>query len=140
MRTLQAKVLAGAVIGISATAALALAPPPFTLDWFTIDNGGTMSSGDGRLALSGTIGQADAGGGMIGEGLELTGGFWFGRVPGDCNWDGGINLFDHEDFVACMGGPSSAPGPSFCPCLDLDGDRDVDLSDFAEFQRIFHGT
>lgn len=45
-----------------------------TLDWSTIDGGGGTSTG-GVYAVSGTIGQPDAGT-MNGGGFSLTGGFW----------------------------------------------------------------
>ena len=46
----------------------------FTLDWFTMDGGGGKSTG-GVYAVTGTIGQPDAG--TLGGGdYTLTGGFW----------------------------------------------------------------
>ena len=47
----------------------------YAIDWFTIDGGGGTSAG-GAYAVSGTIGQADAGGAMSGGNYSLTGGFW----------------------------------------------------------------
>jgi len=47
----------------------------YSIDWFTIDGGGGTSTG-GVFALSGTIGQPDAGGPMSGGNFSLTGGFW----------------------------------------------------------------
>jgi hypothetical protein len=44
----------------------------FTIDWYTVDGGGTSGSG-GPFTLSGTIGQPDAG---ILAGGKLVGGFW----------------------------------------------------------------
>lgn len=55
-------------------AALPLGAQNFTLDWFTIDGGGGSSAG-GAFAVSGTIGQPDAGA-MTGGSYSLTGGFW----------------------------------------------------------------
>jgi hypothetical protein len=46
----------------------------FAIDWFSVDGGGGTSSG-GAYALSGTIGQPDAGP-MTGGRFTLTGGFW----------------------------------------------------------------
>jgi hypothetical protein len=109
-----------------------------TLDWNTIDAGGVMRSTADSLELSGTLGQFDAGGPLTRAGLELTGGFWFQLAPGDCNADGGVNLYDHADFEACMVGPFIEPDPQ-CPCFDLDGDTDIDLADFAKFQTGFSG-
>ena len=47
----------------------------YTIDWFTIDGGGGIST-DGVYSLSGTIGQPDAGGPIAGGTYSLTGGFW----------------------------------------------------------------
>ena len=46
----------------------------FSIDWFTIDGGGGGSTG-GVYAISGTIGQPDAGT-MTGGNYTLVGGFW----------------------------------------------------------------
>jgi hypothetical protein len=47
----------------------------YSIDWYTIDGGGGTSTG-GVYAVSGTIGQPDAGGPMAGGNYSLTGGFW----------------------------------------------------------------
>jgi hypothetical protein len=47
----------------------------YSIDWFTIDGGGGTSTG-GVYAVSGTIGQPDAGSAMSGGNYSLTGGFW----------------------------------------------------------------
>jgi hypothetical protein len=47
----------------------------FSIDWFTIDGGGGTSA-DEVFTVSGTLGQADAGGPMVGEGFVVEGGFW----------------------------------------------------------------
>ena len=126
------------VLAVTATAVVTT--PDFDLGWYTLDSGGTTSATGGAFELSGTVGQPDAGvKPMEGGGFELTGGFWFRLAPGDCNEDGGVNLFDCGDFEACMVGPSIGPGGAPCPCFDLDADNDVDLADFAEFQRGFGG-
>jgi hypothetical protein len=54
----------------------------FDLVWHTIDGGGSTSIGGDWFALSGTIGQPDAGK-MSGGAYALQGGFWSGTVaPG----------------------------------------------------------
>ena len=67
-------VLIGALLSVVSASALA----SYTLDWWTVDGGGTTSSaGGGTYSLGGTIGQPDAGtstGGMY----ALSGGFWGG--------------------------------------------------------------
>ncbi len=47
----------------------------YSIDWFTIDGGGGTSTG-GVYAVSGTIGQPDAGGPMTNGQYSLLGGFW----------------------------------------------------------------
>ena len=47
----------------------------YTIDWYTIDGGGTMTASGGTYALSGTIGQFDAGT-ENGGSYQLNGGFW----------------------------------------------------------------
>ena len=47
----------------------------FAIDWHTMDGGGGASTG-GVYAVSGTIGQPDAGPTMTGGPYSLTGGFW----------------------------------------------------------------
>jgi hypothetical protein len=49
----------------------------YTLNWNTIDGGGTAFSAGGEYGLAGTIGQADAGQ-LAGGPYTLVGGFWGG--------------------------------------------------------------
>ena len=56
---------------------LAVSPLPaqdFTIDWFTMDGGGGKSTG-GVYAVTGTVGQPDAGT-LAGGDYTLAGGFW----------------------------------------------------------------
>jgi alpha-tubulin suppressor-like RCC1 family protein len=55
---------------------------------------------------------------------------------GDSDGDGGVDLDDHADFVACLIGPQGGVQPG-CAVFDIDGDADVDLMDFAVFQKVF---
>jgi hypothetical protein len=57
-----------------AAATVVAAAQNYSIDWFTIDGGGGSSTG-GVYAVSGTIGQPDAGV-MSGGPYSLTGGFW----------------------------------------------------------------
>lgn len=118
--------------------------PDYDLSWHTVDGGGVMfsESADGEYELSGTIGQPDAGAplsGPPGSGYELTGGFWFALVPGDCNSDGGVTLFDYGDFESCLSGPGAGVAPG-CACFDMNRDGKIDLRDFADFQSAFSGS
>ena len=47
----------------------------YSIDWFKVSGGGGTGTG-GTYAVSGTIGQPDAGGAMSGGNYSLTGGFW----------------------------------------------------------------
>ena len=63
-----------AALGFVALASRAPAQT-FSIDWHTIDGGGGTSTG-GVYAVSGTIGQPDAGGPMTNGQYSVTGGFW----------------------------------------------------------------
>jgi hypothetical protein len=70
----------------------------------------------------------------------------FGRLPGDSDGDGDVDLDDFANFAECLNGPDALPNPTPPPtpeeCLDyfdFDGDSDVDLDDFEEFQVAFTG-
>lgn len=75
--------LAWAMIVLVAALSLSGAPAPasarpadtYTLNWYTIDGGGTMNASGGPYMLSGTIGQPDAGT-MNSASYKLNGGFW----------------------------------------------------------------
>jgi len=47
----------------------------YSIDWYKIAGGGGTSTG-GVYSVSGTVGQHDAAGPMIGGNYSLTGGFW----------------------------------------------------------------
>lgn len=119
---------------ISAAAAVAQNP---SIDWFTIDGGGEMSSTGGSLELSGTIGQPDPNDTVLsGGGLELVGGFWAVAAPvptpclclGDFNGDTVRNGDDIQSFVDCL----TATGTN-CNCADLDANALLDMTDVAVF-------
>lgn len=66
-------VIGVALLGIGSASALA----GYTLDWWTVDGGGTTFSAGGSYSLGGTIGQPDAGTSSGGT-YTLVGGFWGG--------------------------------------------------------------
>jgi len=129
------------LIVATAGAVGSLAGEPLRIASFTIDGGGVMrsTSDDGLLALSGTIGQPDAGEIMTGGEFTLTGGFWFESPSGDCNVNGFVDLADHAAFVDCMTTPEDIGPDLGCECHDVDGNQRIDLADFAENQRVFIG-
>jgi len=57
---------------------------------------------------------------------------------GDADRDGDVSLTDAGGFVPCSSGPEESVD-SPCVVFDSDGDADVDLQDFAEFQLLFTG-
>ena len=56
------------------------------------------------------------------------------ELLGDCDPNGRLDLADFASLAGCMAGPGSDV-PTECDCADMDLDADVDLADFAEFQR-----
>lgn len=57
-------------------------------------------------------------------------------LPGDCDGDGDVDPIDYTGLNSCFLGPGGGLDPE-CDCFDLDDNGDVDLRDFAEFQRSF---
>lgn len=107
----------------------------FAIERSTQASGCVLHASGDDFELSGTVGQFDAGR-MAGGHFELTGGFWFELIAGDCGEDGGISVGDVPHFTACLTGPS-APADVACWCGDFDGDADTDLRDVAEFQNEY---
>lgn len=61
-------------------------------------------------------------------------------VPGDFNADGYLDGLDVSLLLGCLTGPEQGPPGSGCGAMDLDGDRDVDQSDFARLQVCLSGS
>jgi len=106
---------------------------------WTIDGGGVSRSSGGDYELSGTLGQPDAGT-LVGGDFMLTGGFWIGQSPGDCDSSGCVDLFDYAAFERCLGGPGDGPPESECRCFDVDRSGAVDLADFSSIQAAYSGV
>ncbi len=104
----------------------------FVLDWHTIDSGGGTAVGGG-FQLSGTVGQPDARGPLVGAEWTLAGGFWPG-VPvngpdllGDMNCDGSVTVGDINPFVLALTDPAGY-ADMFPDCNILNGDCSDDGS------------
>ena len=77
------------------------------------------------------------------EHYEASEEFWvvFNRpVPGDFDADGYIDGDDFEHFYYARTAPDVPQDLPQYEDADLDGDRDVDLEDFAVFQRCYSGS
>lgn len=59
-------------------------------------------------------------------------------APGNFNCDPAVNLEDYARLAACLAGPAGGLIDGCAPA-DADFDADVDLVDFAAFQKAFNG-
>ncbi len=69
---------------------------------------------------------------------EYQGNHYFGDADENCV----VDLADYLDFSFCLDRFGYERNPILDACIevfDADGDKDVDLADFAEFQRVFAG-
>lgn len=119
--------------------------------WGDVNNNGTVDIDDVTLVLDGSKGILS--GDTILENLDLApclpdrvidaldvedvmdanfGAPYPCTQPCSAGW----GLEDFAEFALCMTGPAEQSG-SGCGIFDADADNDVDLLDFAEFQRVF---
>lgn len=56
---------------------------------------------------------------------------------GDLNCDRTVNLADLVGWPVCHWGPGSESLEAGCEAFDFDGDLDVDITDYVQFQRVF---
>src|SRR5262245_30808893 len=99
-------------------AAAPLCQAQYTMDWFTVDGGGSLGLSGGVFDLSGTSGQPDAGT-MVGGAYEFNGGFWFGVLGSatcyaNCDGSTTIPLLTINDFVCFQ--TRFAAGDSYANC------------------------
>ena len=137
MRTTWTRDMAGTLGAAMLVCALGAASAygDFDLSWYTIDAGGSVSSTGGDYALSGTIGQPDAGT-MTGGDFALAGGFWPGIEAfcyGDLTGDGQVGL---GDLAQLLGNYGTTGGATYDDG-DLDGDGDIDLQDLAGLLGVY---
>ena len=60
-------------------------------------------------------------------------------IPGDFNGDGRVNRTDLNYMLFCLSGPGQTYADGhMCIKGDANGDHDVDMEDFASFQRLFN--
>lgn len=75
MKQTAALILSNLVLFLAVSSAVAQRDGLYEVSWFTADGGGGQSQ-EGDYAISGTIGQPEAGPVMIGGQFTLQGGFW----------------------------------------------------------------
>ncbi|HUU82043.1 MAG TPA: agmatine deiminase family protein [Phycisphaerae bacterium] len=90
-----------------------------------------MSVSTARLKV--TVHDADAHQGHDESDADLT----IDGLFGDYDVNGTVDLTDFAQWEACMTGPANGPFAAGCGAFNADTDTDVDLADFAEFQRAF---
>jgi hypothetical protein len=113
---------------------VSIARAQFSIDWYTIDSGGGISSG-GSFEVAGTIGQPDAGS-HSGGAFQVDGGFWPVAVasegcPADLDGNGLLDLFDFLAFTNLFNAGD--------PDADFDASGVLDLFDFLAFTNAFNG-
>jgi hypothetical protein len=106
MKTLSISFLAAMALALSAGSVSA---QNYSIDWYKIAGGGGTSS-NGQFTLSGTIGQHDAGGPMVGGNFSLTGGFWSLLSVVQSVGSPTLRIFLTSTNTAVVAWPSSASG------------------------------
>lgn len=93
--------LLAAAAAPGASAAPGADGPAYEIPWFTLDGGGTTSTG-GTLELRGTLGQPDAGT-LSGGAFVLQGGFWTAGGAVGCTGDtNGDAIVDVDDLIVVI--------------------------------------
>ena len=75
-----------------------------------------------------------------GDGSTCDQGCVFPTGDGDYDENTYVDLEDFEHWPDCMTGPENGPYQEGCGAFDFDGDTDIDLFDFAEFQIALDGS
>ncbi|MCC6358988.1 MAG: hypothetical protein IT450_09605 [Phycisphaerales bacterium] len=125
--------------GFACLLATRAAVAQLTVDWYTIDGGGTTFTAGGGFELGATLGQPDAGQVLTGGGFELVGGFWAvslaapPRCVGDLDGDGVVALSDLSRLLSNFGTSAGAASEDG----DSDGDGDIDLTDLTTLLSVF---
>ncbi|HQL54295.1 MAG: hypothetical protein KA383_06725 [Phycisphaerae bacterium] len=109
------------------------------LNWHTVDSGGELWTAGGTYAVSGTVGQPDAGTVMTGGVYQVVGGFWALPLPapiliGDLDCDGAVSFTDINAFVLYLSN-NSAWQATYSGCPPQNGDIDQD-GIYPSFQDI----
>ena len=108
--------------------------PPVSIDWYTIDDGGTFNNVGGPFTVSGTIAQPDATARatLTGGTFSITGGFWavvLPRCDADINNEGVVNSQDFFDFLTAFFASN--------PLADFNRSGTINSQDFFDFLSAF---
>ncbi|HEY3243963.1 MAG TPA: hypothetical protein VGM03_11500 [Phycisphaerae bacterium] len=106
--TIRAQIMCVAVV--AALGAWTANAQTLEVSWYTVDGGGAMNSTGGSLAVSGTVGQTDAGGPMTGGNLSVVGGFWTAAA------NTGVSVFSANPPIAASN--PYQPGQPYTDVLD----------------------
>lgn len=123
-----------ALVPVLALSAGVASAQPYTIDRSTIDSGGgTLMSAN--YALSGTIGQPDAGQTLESGAFKLRGGFWVAgdtptRLCADQNQDGFVTPADFSAWIANFN--------TMSPIADVNQDNLVTPADFSAWIAAFN--
>jgi hypothetical protein len=90
----------------------------YGLSWWTVDGGGIMGASGGGFTLSGTVGQPDAGGPLVGGLFSVAGGFWPAAtalipaavLPTDFYSVTPCRMIDTRNAAGPLGGPALESG------------------------------
>ncbi len=106
--------------------------------WF--DSGQSAEAGSVNVSEEAVSGKPSAGWDqrMYADALRLT--FVRSWPDGDYTGEGGVDLEDYAYWSGCMTGPAATYESPQCERFDIDLDDDVDLRDFAHFQRQFSAS
>ncbi len=115
MKAILISLLSAVVLALSANSASAQS---YSIDWFKISGGGGTSS-NGQFTVSGTIGQHDAGGPMVGGNFSLTGGFWSLLSVVQTIGSPTLRIFLTSTNTAVVAWPTSASGFNLQQNTDL---------------------
>jgi hypothetical protein len=106
MKAILFSILSAGALALSTCCASAQS---YSIDWYKIAGGGGTSS-NGQFTLSGTIGQHDAGGPMVGGNFSLTGGFWSLLSVVQTVGSPTLRIFLTTSNTAVVAWPTSATG------------------------------
>lgn len=115
IKALLLSALPSIILALSASSASAQS---YSIDWYKISGGGGTSS-NGQFTVSGTIGQHDAGGPMVGGGYSLTGGFWSLLAVVQTAGSPTLRIFLTSTNTAVIAWPASATGFNLQQNTDL---------------------